>query len=338
MRRALALAARGGRATWPNPKVGCVLVKKGRVIAEGWHRKAGGPHAEAEALAKAGDAARGATAYVSLEPCCAHPGKRTPPCADALADAGVSRVVAAMKDPNPAVAGRGLSILKRSGAKVEHCLLGEEAEALNRAFVSCMRHGRPWVILKSALSLDGKAAARGGASRWVTGKQARQRVHELRAQCDAVLVGSGTALADDPALTSHGAGPDPVPVVLDTRLRLPRRARMLRGPRTPLVFTAKRGGKLPGAEVVVVPARKGGLDLKSVLSEVARRRLGVLLVEGGPTVHASFLEAGLVDEVYAFLAPKLLAGTSDPNRAPRLEQPRLTRLGPDFLFYGRLTL
>ncbi len=307
------------------------------MIAEGWHRKAGGPHAEAEALAKAGAAARGATAYVSLEPCCAHPGKRTPPCADALADAGVARVVAAMKDPNPAVAGRGLSILKRAGAKAEYGLLAGEAEDLNRAFVSCMRHGRPWVILKSALSLDGKAAARGGASRWITGKAARELVHELRAKCDAVLVGSGTAVADDPALTSHGAGPDPVPVILDTKLRLPRKAKVLRGPRTPIVFTAKRGSRISGADVVTVPMKKGRLDLKAVLADLARRKLGVLLVEGGPTVHASFLEAGFVDEVYAFIAPKLLAGTDDPNAAPRLAQPRLTRLGPDFLFYGGLT-
>lgn len=337
MRRALALAARGTRETWPNPRVGCVLVKDGRLVAEGWHRKAGGPHAEAIALKRAGARAKGCTAYVTLEPCRAHPGKKTPPCADALRAAGVKRLVAAMRDPNPKVSGRGFDLLRRARVRVDWGLLEEESEALNGPFVARMRHGRPWVVLKSALSLDGKAFARGGASRWITGPEAREAVHDLRAGMDAILVGIGTVLADDPALTAHGAGRDPLPVVLDSRLRLPRRSRLLRGSREPIIFSA-RGGELPGAEVVRVPSRGGLVDLKSVLSYLSKRGVGTLLVEGGPTVHASFLAAGLVDEVWAFVAPKLLAGTDDPNAAPRLSKARLSRVGQDFLFSGRVSL
>jgi diaminohydroxyphosphoribosylaminopyrimidine deaminase/5-amino-6-(5-phosphoribosylamino)uracil reductase len=335
MRRALALAGRGGRETWPNPRVGCVLVKNGRVVAEGWHRKAGGPHAEAIALKKAGAKAKGATAYVTLEPCRFHPGKKTPPCADALKAAGIKRLVAAMRDPNPKMSGRGFDLLRRARVRVDAGLLSEQSEALNGPFVAKMRHGRPWVILKSALSLDGKAFARGGASRWVTGPESRQAVHDLRARVDAILVGIGTVLADDPALTSHGAGPDPLPVVLDCRLRLPRRSRLLRGPREPIIFTL-RGGELPGAEVLKVSGRGGRIDLHAALSVLCKRGIGTLLLEGGPTVHASFLEAGLVDEVLAFIAPKFLGGTDDPNAAPSLDAPRLSRMGPDFLFSGRL--
>lgn len=336
MKRALALAARGTRETWPNPKVGCVLVKNGRVVGEGYHKKVGGPHAEALALKAAGARAKGATAYVTLEPCCAHPGKRTPPCADALKAAGVRRVVVALKDPNPKVSGRGLGLLRRGGVKVEWGRMAEESEALNGPFVARMRENRPWVILKSALSLDGKAAARTGESRWITGPEARAWVHDIRSEVDAVLVGIGTALQDDPALTAHGAGQDPLPVVLDSRLRLPRKSRLFRGTRTPLVFTA-RSGELPGADVVRVPKRGDSLDLRVVLRELSKRGVGTLLVEGGPTVAASFLAAGVVDEVYAFFAPKLLGGADDPNAAPRLETPKLTRVGSDFLFYGRLS-
>ena len=335
MRRSLALAARGGRAAWPNPKVGCVLVKNGRLLASSWHRRCGGPHAEPLALAKAGTRAKGATAYLTMEPCCAHPGKRTPPCANALVAARVARVVAAMKDPNPAVAGRGLALLKRAGIKTESGLLAQEAEALNKPFICRMRHKRPYVILKSALSLDGKAFARGGASRWITGPGARAAVHKLRARVDAVLVGVNTAIMDDPALTAHGLGPNPLAVVLDAHLRLPRRSRLLRGPRRPIIFTSS-SRTLRNAEVVRVPSKAGLLNLKAVLAELAKRQCGLLLVEGGPTVHASFLAAGFVDEVYAFIAPKLLGAARDPNTAPRLAQPRLTRVGSDFLFYGRL--
>lgn len=316
--RAFAVARRiAPRATSPNPRVGCVLVKGGRVIAEDAHRGYGRPHAEPSALAKAGAKAKGATAYLTMEPCAAFPGKRNPSCAETLAAAGVRRVVCASLDPNPRVAGRGLALLRRAGvdARLEKDWQSE-AEALNRGFFSRMRRGRPWVILKTALSLDGKAAAANGMSRWVTGKPARQAVHRMRARYDAILVGAGTVRADDPALTAHGAGRDPLRVVLKGRRPLPKRARLLRGPKPALVYS--------------------GRNLRAVLRDLSRRGVGTLLVEGGPKVHASFLRAGLVDEALVFLAPKLLAGSSDPNTAPRLKAPKVSRVGIDWLVQGVL--
>ena len=227
LRRAFALAGKvSPRATNPNPRVGCVLVKAGRVVGEGAHLGFGKPHAEPNALAKAGARAKGATAYLTMEPCAPFAGKKTPSCAAALAAAGVRRVVCASLDPNPEVAGRGLTLLRRAG--VHTVRLPEfqvEAEALNRGFFSLMRRRRPWVILKTALSLDGKAAAANGKSRWVTGKPARAAVHRLRAECDAIMVGAGTVIADDPALTAHGAGKNPLRVVIAGRRRLPPKSR-----------------------------------------------------------------------------------------------------------------
>ncbi len=336
MRRALVLARRGGRAAAPNPMVGCVIAKDGRVIAEGYHAKFGGPHAEALALKKAGTRAQGAAVYVSLEPCVEHKGKKTPSCAKALVQAGVREVFAAAVDPNPEVSGRGLRLLRHAGVRVQVGLMAQEARELNRGFFTRMRLKRPYVILKAALSLDGRAYAQGGSSRWITGASSRAKVHLWRAQADAVLVGSGTALADDPALTSHGAGPDPVRVVLDTRLRLGPKARLLDGAAPTWIFTASPE-RLPGAEVIRVPAKGGRLNLRAVLLELARRGIGTLLVEGGPTVHAAFLAQGLADEARIFIAPKLISGSRDPNAAPGLLLPRLEKIGADFLFSGRLS-
>lgn len=335
MRRALALARRGKRGAPPNPLVGCVLVKNGKVVGEGWHAKFGSAHAEPQALKKAGAKARGATAYVTLEPCCAHPGKKTPPCAPALIAAGVSRVVAAVRDPNPGVSGGGLKLLRGAGVECEVGLLEGEAERLNEGFFARMRRGRPWVILKAALSLDGKAHCEGGASRWITGPSARKLVHGMRASCDAVLVGIGTALADDPALTAHGSGRNPLRVLLDTQLRLPPKAKLLDGSAPTLIFTASPR-ELRGAECVRLRHSHGRLPLKLVLAELARRGVGRLLVEGGPTVHAAFLRDGLVDEARVFIAPKLLGGTRDPNAGPAIEKARLRRVGGDLLVSGRL--
>jgi diaminohydroxyphosphoribosylaminopyrimidine deaminase/5-amino-6-(5-phosphoribosylamino)uracil reductase len=334
MRRALTLARRGTR-TFPNPKVGCVLVKDGRIIAEGWHAVYGGPHAEAAALKKAGTKARGATAFVTLEPCCAHPGKKTPPCADALANAGVVEVVAALRDPNPGVAGKGLSLLRRAGLRTRVGLGAAQAGTLNADFLSRMKTKKTYVILKTALSLDGKASAVGGKSRWVTGPHARNMGHELRTQVDAILVGIGTILVDDPSLTSHGFGRDPVRVVLDTRGRLPARSKVLDGKAPTWVFTAS-SKKFKGAQTIRVQAKKGRLDLTSVLRELARRGIGRLLVEGGPTVHAAFLAERAVDEARVFIAPKFLSGTRDPNSAPRLNRLKMKKVGPDILFYGKV--
>ena len=333
MKRALTLAARGGRATAPNPLVGCVLVKNDRIIAEGWHRRFGGPHAEAQALSRAGARSRGATAYVTLEPCTAHQGKKTPPCADALARAGVARVFTAIKDPHPGTSGRGLTLLRRAGVKTHVGLCARESKTLNAAFFSRMTKDRPIVILKTALSLDGKAAGEGGLSKWITGPQARRRGRSLRAACDAVLVGVGTVLADNPRLTARGAGRNPLRVILDGRLRTPSNARALDGAAPTIIFSALSGSR-PNAEVIKTPLRGRLLNLRFVLKELARRGVGRLLIEGGPTVHASFLAQGLVDEAAVFLSPKLLAGSRDPNRCLRLIGPRIKKIGPDFLFYG----
>ena len=321
LNRALMLAGRAApRATSPNPRVACVLVKSGRVVGEGAHARFGGPHAEAIALGKSGPRATGATAYVTLEPCAPFAGKKTPSCAQALAAAGIKRVIFPSFDPNPRVAGRGAALLRRAGVLVERrAALAAEAEALNRGFFSRMRRGRPWVILKTALSLDGKAAAASGRSRWITGPEARAAVHALRAECDAVLVGAGTILADDPALTAHGAGRNPLRVVLAGRRRLPKRARVFNGSTPTRVYRIKR------------PA-----DLRTALRDLARKGVGTLLVEGGPTVHAAFLRAGLVDEARVFLAPKLLSGADDPNAAPKMKTPSLTRMGGDWLIQGLL--
>ncbi len=334
MLRAFRLARRG-RPTFPNPAVGCVLASGGRVVGEGCHRGAGTPHAEPQALADAGSAARGSTAYVTMEPCVSQPGKRTPPCADALARAGVARVVAATLDPSPWVRGAGVASLRRAGVRVSVGLLADQARALNRDYFERARAGRPRVILKTALSLDGRTACPGGRSQWITGPDSRRGAHWLRSRADAVLVGVGTVLADDPLLTSHGAGRDPLRVVLDSRLRTPRTARLLAGGRA-IVFTRSRA-RLPRGLTIRVPAGDGGLDLRCVLAVLSQRGVRTLLVEGGPTVQASFLRAGLVDEASVFIAPKLISGSNDPNRAPRLQAPRLRRMGGDFWIRGKVT-
>ncbi|HVA67230.1 MAG TPA: bifunctional diaminohydroxyphosphoribosylaminopyrimidine deaminase/5-amino-6-(5-phosphoribosylamino)uracil reductase RibD [Elusimicrobiota bacterium] len=338
MRRALALARRGGEAVFPNPMVGCVLAKNGRVIAEGWHETFGGPHAEAIALKKAGPRAQGATAYVTLEPCMAHPGKKNPSCAEALAAAKVSRVVAAVLDPNPAVSGRGLALLRRAKIAANLGPHAAQARALSPHFFSRMKRRRPYVVLKMALSLDGRAYAPGGASRWITAAPARRLVHALRAQNQAVMVGIGTALADNPALTCHGAGKNPVRVVLDSRLRLPRDSRLTDGSAPTFIFTAAKSKRtIPGADIIRVPAAKGGLNLRAVLKELCRRGISTLLVEGGPTLHAAFLAQGLADEARVFIAPKLISGSKNPNTAPKILSPRPQKIGPDFLFAGKLS-
>lgn len=316
--RAFALARRvHPRATSPNPRVGCVLVKGGRVIAEGAHLGCGKPHAEPNTLARAASRAKGATAYVTMEPCASFPGKKMPSCAETLAAVGIARVVCAALDPNPKVAGRGLALLRRAGAKaVRLPEFQAEAEALNRGFHSRMRRGRPWVILKTALSLDGKAAAANGKSRWVTGKTARTAVHRMRAEFDAILVGAGTVLADNPGLTSHGVGRNPLRVVLAGRRKLSPRSRIFDSSAPTLTYRKQ--------------------PLGTVLRDLSRRGIGTVLIEGGPTIHAAFLRAGLVDEARAFLAPKLLSGALDPNTAPRLKTPRVSRLGDDWLIQGVL--
>ena len=304
MARALQLAARGLNTTSPNPRVGCVLVKDGAVVGEGWHERAGKAHAEAHALRNAGPEARGACAYVTLEPC-SHYG-RTPPCADALIDAGVVRVVAAMRDPNPLVAGEGLARLTLAGVEVASGLLESEAFALNVGFVARMTRGRPWLRMKVAASLDGKTALNNGKSQWITGAEARRDAHAWRARSCAILTGFGTVRDDDPSLTVRDVlcTRQPLRVVVDSRLETPPTAKVLAGGNT-LIFAAITGS-VPGAEVVVLPNRAGKVDLAAMLGELGRRGVNELLVEAGMRLNGSLLAAGLVDELLIYQAPILL--------------------------------
>jgi diaminohydroxyphosphoribosylaminopyrimidine deaminase / 5-amino-6-(5-phosphoribosylamino)uracil reductase len=342
MRRAIALAARGLGHTSPNPVVGCVILDAdGRIAGEGWHQRAGGPHAEVHALRAAGERARGGTAVVTLEPC-NHTG-RTGPCAQALLDAGIARVVYAVADPNAKAAG-GAATLAAAGAAVETGLLAEEAAAVNEAWLTSMRRGRPFVLWKYAATLDGRSAAADGTSRWITSAESRADVHRLRAEADAVVVGSGTLRADDPHLAVRGPGGarQPLRVVLDSKATIAPGARVLDGTAPTLVAVAEDAPtlRLPGAETVRLPraASGPGLDIPALLGELHARGVRSVLLEGGPTLAGAFLAARAVDKVVGYLAPALLgagapaladAGITTITRALRLELTDVTRLGPD---------
>ncbi len=341
MRHALALARRALGTTAPNPAVGCVIVSgEGRIVGRGFTRKGGRPHAETVALAEAGEAARGATAYVTLEPC-AHQGE-TPPCAGALVAAGVARVVAALEDPDPRVSGRGIAMLWDAGVQVATGVLADEAAALNAGFFLRVKENRPLVTLKIAQSLDGKTATVSGQSRWITGPEARAYGHLLRARHDAILVGIETALADDPSLTCRIPGLEdrsPLRVVLDTRLRLTPGSKLARG--GALVFTTV-DGKLDGVETVrVARDARGRPDIGAVLNALAGRGITRLLVEGGAGVHASFLDRGLADRLEVFRAPILIGASGksavdalaalDLDEASRFVSTGTRRLGADLL-------
>jgi diaminohydroxyphosphoribosylaminopyrimidine deaminase/5-amino-6-(5-phosphoribosylamino)uracil reductase len=352
MRAALALARRGLGNAWPNPAVGCVLVKDGRVIGRGWTQPGGRPHAETEALRRAGNAARGATAYVTLEPCSHH--GRTPPCCEALAGTGIARVVMAMRDPDPRVNGRGLAMLRGAGIVVEEGLLEAEARALNAGFFRRIQAGMPVVTLKLASTLDGRIATASGESRWITGEAARREVHALRARHDAILVGSGTVLADDPDLTCRIPGMERVPmlrVVADARLRTPPAARLVQGaqPAPALIITAPGhppAAQAPfiaaGADIVTVPAHAaGGLDLPSLLRALGRRGVTRVLAEGGAGLAAALLRQGLVDRLIWFHAPAVMGGDGHPaleglrlaalSAMPRFRRTAQRALGDDML-------
>jgi diaminohydroxyphosphoribosylaminopyrimidine deaminase/5-amino-6-(5-phosphoribosylamino)uracil reductase len=308
MSRALELARRGLYTATPNPRVGCVIVRAGEVVGEGWHERAGGPHAEVNALAAAGARARGASAYVTLEPC-AHHG-RTPPCADALAAAGVARVVAALEDPNPQVAGRGLARLRERGVATACGLLAEQARELNVGFISRMERGRPWVRLKLAASLDGKTALLDGRSQWITGEAARRDGHHWRARACAVLTGIGTVRGDDPQLTVREVETtrQPLRVVVDSRLEMPLGARVLEGGGVLVAAAREDRARIAalrerGAEVVVIPDGAGKVELAGLLRELARRELNEVHVEGGWRLNGALLREGLVDELVIYFAP-----------------------------------
>jgi diaminohydroxyphosphoribosylaminopyrimidine deaminase/5-amino-6-(5-phosphoribosylamino)uracil reductase len=317
MARALALAERGLFTTTPNPRVGCVIAKAGEVVGEGFHERAGAPHAETNALSAAGSSAEGATVYVTLEPCSHH--GRTPPCADALIDAKVRRVVAAMGDPNPKVAGEGFARLRAAGIEVASGLLEDEARELNIGFVSRVTRGRPWVRMKVAASLDGKTAAANGQSQWITGVAARRDGHRWRARACALLTGIGTVKEDDPRLTVRGVETtrQPLRVLVDSRLEVPLGARILEGGNVLVAATVEDQSKIAalrgqGAEVVVLPNASGKVELRDLVTELARRELNEIHVEAGMKLNGSLVAAGVVDELLIYLAPTLI-GESGPG-------------------------
>lgn len=315
MARALQLARHGLFTATPNPRVGCVIVRDGRIAGEGWHERAGAPHAEVNALTVAGAAAHGATAYVSLEPC-AHHG-RTAPCAEALVDAGVARVVAAMQDPNPLVARKGLARLEQAGIAVECGLLEDEARELNIGFVSRMACGRPWVRMKLAASLDGKTALNNGNSRWITGAAARRDGHAWRARACAVLTGIGTVKDDDPQLTVREVETtrQPLRAIVDSRLETPLAAKILQGGGVVIAAAVNDAGRIrmlqdKGAEVVVLPNAAGKVALGTLLQDLARRGINEVHVEAGYKLNGSLLNEGLVDELVIYLAPHLIGDSA----------------------------
>lgn len=362
MRRSLSLARRGLGHTSPNPVVGALLARNGKILGEGWHRRAGMPHAEIEALNDArsrGNPSSGATLYVTLEPCCTH--GRTPPCTEAIIRAGIRRVVIGAQDPNPAHAGSGPGILREAGIDVAVGVLEAQARALNRAFEHWIVHRTPLVTLKAALTLDGKIATQAGESKWITGPAARKLVGRMRKEHDAVLIGISTLLADDASLLppqGHGRLPPPPPrlrIVLDSRAQTPPTARVLK--QSPLAETlivvGERAPKRRVAElehlaaVWIAPTTKRGIDLQWLMAELGKRPVGSLLVEGGGEVHASFLAAGVAQRVAFFYAPKILGGFASRRgvagegfpglqSAPRLQNIRHRRVGEDLLIEADL--
>jgi diaminohydroxyphosphoribosylaminopyrimidine deaminase/5-amino-6-(5-phosphoribosylamino)uracil reductase len=344
MERALALAERGRGRTSPNPMVGCVVVRDGRILGEGFHEKAGGPHAEVIALQSAGDVS-GATVYVTLEPC-AHDG-RTPPCVNLLRERRPKRVVAAMVDPNPQVSGRGVAALRQTGIEVEIGVLEAESRRLNEAFIKHITTGAAFVIAKCAMSLDGKIATRTGDSKWVTGEAARAFVHRLRNEVDAILVGSRTVMLDDPSLTTRlpeGKIKDPIRIILDADEYLSSDKRVFHHDSdAPTWVAVPKGNAAPAAdEVLEIPRAEGGLDMRVLMRELGRRNVTSVLIEGGGATLASAFEAGVVDKVMFFVAPKIIggkdavtavsgAGVKTMNEAILLRDMKATPVGEDIL-------
>lgn len=330
MRRALVLAERGLYSTDPNPRVGCVIARGEQIIAEGWHQRAGEPHAEAIALAAAGDLARGATVYLTLEPC-SHQG-RTPPCVDAVIRAGVARVVCAHQDPNPRVNGAGLEQMRRAGISVAVGLLADLARALNPGFIKRHEAGKPWVRIKLAASLDARTALADGTSRWITGAPARADVQHWRARSSAVITGIGTVLADDPRLDVRipvGGEParQPLRVVLDSRRRTPPKARVLAPPGECWLCVAAGASRsadgAAGARLIELPSSAEGLDLGALLARLVEHEANEVLVEAGPRLAGAFVARGLFDELILYVAPKLFG----PDARPLLALPPIAAIG-----------
>jgi diaminohydroxyphosphoribosylaminopyrimidine deaminase/5-amino-6-(5-phosphoribosylamino)uracil reductase len=350
MRQALAIAQYSMGRTSPNPMVGAVIVRNGRVVGQGWHRKAGTPHAEINALQQAGELARGATMYVTLEPCSHH--GRTGPCADAVIAAGLKKVVVAMNDPNPVVAGRGINRLREAGIEVIEGILANEAASLNEIFIKWISTQMPFVTLKSAMSLDGKIAAHTGHSQWITGPSSRERVQQLRDCYDAILVGIGTVLADNPRLTTRLSyeGKNPIRIIIDSMARTPLDANIITDGLAPTIIAVTH--KAPqekinslracGAEVLIIETKQSGIDLRQLFKFLGRRDITSILIEGGASINASVLEENLVDKIYWFIAPKIIGGKSalgpvggqgvhDVNHAHSFEDMNIETVGQDIL-------
>jgi diaminohydroxyphosphoribosylaminopyrimidine deaminase/5-amino-6-(5-phosphoribosylamino)uracil reductase len=316
MRRALEMAERGRGVVEPNPLVGAVVVRDGQSVGEGWHQRYGEAHAEVHALAAAGEAAQGATLYVTLEPCCHH--GKTPPCTDAVIRAGIRRVVAAMPDPFPAVAGKGAELLRHAGVTVEFGVCEADARRLNAPYLKLLATGRPWVHAKWAMTLDGKIATRSGDSRWISNEASRRRVHELRGRMDAIIAGIGTVLADNPQLTARPPGPRiPTRIVLDSHGRIHEDTFLVQTARsTPTIIAAtermhqtrRAALETHGCEVLMMPEDSGRVSADALLAELGRRRFTNVLVEGGSGVLGAFLDAAAIDEFHVFIAPRLVGG------------------------------
>ena len=354
MRKALKIAAYARGRTSPNPLVGSVIVKDDRIVGQGWHRKAGTPHAEIHALNQAGELAEGATVYVTLEPC-SHTG-RTGPCADALIRAGVKRVVIAMVDPNPAVAGNGVRKLQDAGIEVETGLMAKEAAELNRIFIKWISTKMPYTIVKSAMSLDGKIATDIGESQWITNETARGYGHTLRDICDGIVVGIDTVIADDPSLTtriSGQSGKNPIRIVLDTKARIPLTARMLSDGQAPVIVITTneadpdkvRALEAKGATVLIVASKDGHVDIREAFAELGKQQISSLLIEGGAKTVSSVIREGLADELMTFIAPILIGGQGAPSAfgalgvshladAVTLEDVSIEPLDGNYLFRG----
>jgi diaminohydroxyphosphoribosylaminopyrimidine deaminase / 5-amino-6-(5-phosphoribosylamino)uracil reductase len=348
--RALSLAARAYGRTSPNPMVGALVVKGNRIIAEGYHKKAGTPHAEAIALEKAGERARGATLYVSLEPCC-HRDKRTPPCTEKIVSAGIRKVVIAMRDPNPKVRGKGIEELRRSGIVVVSGILEERAQHLNEYYIMHITTNRPFVILKAAMTLDGKIATPEGESKWITGEKARREVHRLRGGVDAILTAIGTVKADDPSLTCRtGRYKSPLRIIIDPRLEISPEAKVCCLPPETIIVTKKTGSsrkkallRKMGAEILEYNGERA--DLAALMQEMGKRGVISVLVEGGASLNASALESGIVNKVMFFIAPKIIGGKEsfpvvggrtyrDLARAYRVSDTLIKKFGEDILIAG----
>lgn len=347
MAQALRLAEHGLNTTSPNPRVGCVIVRDGRIVGQGWHLRAGEPHAEIHALAEAGEQARDATAYVTLEPCC-HTG-RTPPCTEALIHGGVTRVVAAMVDPNPKVAGNGLKQLRQAGITVESGLMQAQAQELNIGFLSRMQRGRPWVRLKVASSLDGGTALANGVSQWITGEAARADGQHWRARACAILTGVGTVLHDNPQLNVRlpDVTRQPLRVVVDSHLRTPPEAEILKGGALLVCADGNTKHQYPqGTEMLKLDNGQGRVDLAALLAELARRGVNELHVEAGVTLNGALLAQGLVDELLLYMAPKLLGSAARGlfdipsltlmEQATTLDIKEATHLGQDLRIRARI--